>query len=461
MPCSIVKYYSRVSVHDLEKCGAIAITRLANDTVRVASYAIEIGLETPRNPDFGVNLIPVHLYADKYDNFARVILISGISLQDTAMVKSATIGNMSISEENNDRFEMQLLVYSKYELSRSMIVIHSSNHAGIDLINVNSTLIKDDVFYQSILSLASNASVGVIDERLIIDLRAHKHTHHSDVCSIVVDLFVTNPRAIEVATNGQLRPLLTNHVVLYNGHSIVENDAEVIDGSQICMINNVVMPEDMSSVVGVQIVEAWLCVVPSIIEDAARKLHCASQRHTVALLKDGKLNPDFNVSIIYPGRLGSGSVELCFATSLEITDNDMLTLQAPVQRYESRIELVPRAKLHGDQSLFEKLAEEREFEGINERLRVDSSQDGPYSQYHLRRAIRKVKDGHEFHVRAVSYHVEPIVDTRHNMSESESIFVVVLVLLMFLCIFGIYTFISAVDWRVMFRRPTFAEYHRG
>jgi hypothetical protein len=461
MPCSTIRFSTKVLFSGLEKCGALAITSLANDTVRVASYEIEIGLETPSEPNYGSNRVRVHLYADKYENFARLVLVNGISLHESATVSLATIGNLTINAERNDEFDMFIWMHASYELKRSMIVVHSANNAGIELLSCGGILQKDGVTWMNFLRFTTNTTVGVLEERLTVDIRSSKHTHHSDVTSIVVDLFVTNPRAIEVATNGQLRPLLTNHVVLYNGHSIVESDAEVIDGTQICMINNVVMPEEMANVVAVQISEAWLCVVPSLLEDASRILHCETQRHTVALFRNGKPNPDFNVTVVFPGRLGPTSVELCFATSLEITDNDMLTLQAPVQRYESRIELVPRTKVNGEPSLFESLAVERELDGVNELLRVDSSQAKAYSQYHLRRAIRKVKDAHDFHVRAVSFNVEPLVDTRHNMSSFSSMVVIWLVFFMFFCVIGVYVIISAVDWRVVFRRQTFAEYHRG
>lgn len=462
-PCSSVRYTAKTSFDELRACEALAVTSLANDTVRVASHTLVVGLATPFDENFGVNRIPVHIYADKYDNFARIVLINGVSLGTTPVVNSATLRHMTIDPTKDDRLLFTLLLQSEAELHANMLMLHSINDAGIVIVDFG-TIEKPSqpgAPFLHFVDFASNTTVGVIEDKLTLDVRLNRHVHHSDICSVIIDLLVTNPRSLETVSSGDLHPLMTNHVVLYNGRGLVERDVKIVDGSQVCMINNVVMPEKLFSVVAIRIAEAWLCAVPKSVGDNTERLHCESQRHTVQLFKDGKANPEFNVSIVSPGRLGPSSIELCFSTSFEITDDDSLTLQAPVQRYESRIELVPRTKLSGEPSLYESLEKEEEFGAINAKLRNHSSQVHAYSQYHVQRAIRKV--GHsnsEFHVRSLEFGVTSTLGTKHNMSAFASNTILLLVFVMFFCVIAAYCFLSAFDWQAVFRRQTFAQYYR-
>jgi len=461
-PCSQVKFVAEATFDELRACEALAVTSLANDTVRVASHTLVITLATPDNEKYGENRVQVHLFAYNNDNFMRIVLLNGVSLNSQTVVSSAILRNMRIAEEAQDRLMFRIVLRATTELHRSMVSLHSLNNAGIELIEMLLVEEQPNHAFLYHLDFASNETVGVIDEKLTLDIRVSHHVHHTDICSVVIDVLVTNPRSIETSSTGDLKPMLTNHVVLYNGHDIVERDAKIVDGSQVCMINNVVMPADMAAIVAIRIAEAWLCVIPkALAAETGERMHCSSQRHTIELFRNGKPNADLNVSIVSPGRLGPTSVELCFSTSFEITDNDFLTLQAPVQRYESRIELVPRTTLHGEPSLFESLEGEEEFGSINDRLRNHSSQERAYSQYHIQRALRKV--GHqnaEFHVRSIEFGVAPTLGTTHNMPPFVSNVILLMVFFMFFCVVAAYFFLSAFEWRNVFRPTSFVSYYK-
>jgi len=459
--CSSVKYTANIALKDLLQCGALAVTSLANDTIRVASYSMHVSLATPAAPHYGTNRIHTHIYTDKYDNMARVTLVNGFSLGSPTTVLSATIGSLGIVDADEDRFEFVLVVRTRSALHHENLSVHSSRTTdGVALRHVDQPFKLNDGTYIHYLYFASNTTATVVSEKLTIDVRPHTHSHHSDISSITITLFVTNPRALE---NGRdERPPLTNQATLFAGHGLVQQESQVVDGLRVCVINNVVMPPDMAEIVGVRLVEAWLCVMSSG-DNSRNKLRCADQRHAIVLLKDGVLNEQHNVSIVSPGRLGPASVELCFVTSLEITDNDQLTLEAPTQRYESRIELVPLTTILGKPSLFDSLSRvgERELHSHNAALRNDSTQLEAYSPFHVQRAVRKI--GHanaEFHVSAFSFDIAPLIGTTHHISTFSSNLIVVLVFVMFFCVVGAYMLLSSFDITRFLRQPTFTEYYK-
>jgi len=456
--CSEVMYVTSATLDNLRACGALAITSLANDTVRVASYAVELELATPANARYGANRIETHLYVDKYDNTVHLTLVNGISFDSRVTLLSATLGQLGILEEQDDRLEFVIVARASQPLHSDMLWLHKPKHVDIEFLHSSEKPRKDaDGAFVHRWTFATNSSVSVLDERLTIDVRTHKHMHHSDVCSIHLDFLIANPRALQLASSrgGGGTGLLTNHVVLYNGKGLVESDVQVDDGSRVCMINNVFMPTDMALIVAVRLVEAWLCVVSAEnkASGSEKNMQCEDQRHTIALFKDGKPNRDLNVSVAYPGRLGANSVELCFNTTLRITDSEDLTLNAPQQRYESRVELVPRTQLAHGPSLFESLAEERELVGVNGALRADSNQTEAFAAFHVQRALKKIgRDNADFHVRALALNIASEIGTTHNMSAFSANAILILVFLMIVCVFVAYFVISSVNLSALLRR---------
>ena len=458
--CSQVTYTTSATLDNLRRCDALAITSLANDTVRVASYAVELELATPANARYGVNRVQTHLYVDKYDNTVHLTLVNGISFDSRTTLLSATIGQLGIIEERQDRLEFVLVARAAAPLHSDALWLHKPKHVDIALVGSEKPVRDSDGTFVHRWMFASNSSVSVLDERLTIDVRTHKHMHHSDVCSIHLDLLLANPRALQMASAarpGSGGSMLTNHVVLYNGKGLVENDVKVDDGSRVCMINNVLMPHDMELIVAVRLAEAWLCVVGGSgkSERSGADMQCEAQRHAIPLFRKGRPNHDLNVTVSYPGRLGANSIELCFNTTLRITDSEDLTLNAPQQRYESRVELVPRTQLADDAtpSLFESLAKERTLGGLNAALRADSNQSDAYAAFHVQRALKKIgRDNADFHVRALALNIASEIGTTHNMSDFSANMILLSVFAMILCVFGAYFVISSVNVSALFRR---------
>jgi hypothetical protein len=464
LECSIIKYVASLSLKDLHECNALAITSLANDTIRVASNTLDIAIVTPESNKYGATKIHTHAYWDKYDNGVIVSVINGVSFASPTVVLSATVGSLGIVKNDDNRFEFILMVRTHAALHKDSFSFHAGSTSAMELLSVERAVKSSDGTFLHRLFVASNTTASIIEEVVVIDVRTHAHVHKSDVCMIVAQISVANPRVLEKQkTKTGTAPLLTNQVVFDDGRNVIEEEIKVVDGSRVCMINHVVMANDIEQVVGVRLVEAWLCVVAKG-ETESKKMQCANQRHTINLLKDGVPNESLNVSIVSPGRLGRSSVELCFSSSLEITDENELTLTAPTQRYESRIELVSRVGAgHGEKTIFESLGEigETDLHAHNTIVRADSTQESAFSPFHIQSVVKRLSKEHvEVHVRSLSFDIAPAIGTTHNLSSFSSNFVLILVFFMFFCVVGIYCLLSSVDVSYYLRSPSFAEYYK-
>ena len=139
---------------------------------------------------------------------------------------------------------------------------------------------------------------------------------------------------------------------------------------------------------------------------------------------------------------------------MQIIDNDKLTLEAPNQRYESQIKLVPRTQT----ALFAALKNEHLVDSQFDRDLLDTTHNlTAYAEIHVQRSISRLSAEH---TRAISFAIAPALGTSHGVSTTASNIVLVLVFLMFFCVIGIYVLLSTVDVGSMFRRPTFADHFR-
>lgn len=445
-PCSSVVYASLTSLADLEKCGALSVLSLANDTVRIASYTIEINLETPTIRPYGSNHITVGIYADKHDNTARVTLVNGRTFDSPLTILSVIVQTLSVSAGGLD---FVLVVRARAPLTRDMLSVHTQNISDIELRDFSQ--LSSEIHY---LGFSTNKTLAIYKERITIDVRPHKHTHHADVASVLVDLHVANPEAIQVESDG----LISNHISMYSERGVVGRDEQVVDNSRVCVVNSVNVPVELQPAISVKLVEAWLCVLPAKLVDlddaeTYDRLKCSQQRHKIELLRDGKLSA--NATVVFPGRLGATSIELCFNTTLQIVDSDKLTLEAPNQRYESQIKLVPRAQT----ALFSALRNEHVLATQFDRDLLDATHNlSTYAEIHVQRSISRLSAEH---TRAISFAVSPALGTSHGVSRTTSTFVLVLVFLMFFCVIGVYVVLSSVDVASVFRRPSFAEHFRN
>jgi len=142
---------------------------------------------------------------------------------------------------------------------------------------------------------------------------------------------------------------ITQHVALSEPDKIAKvHVGDFQSGQRVCMQSYVIGPKQLTSQIEVQLLDAWLCVLPTGTVVADNALVCEQSEHYVKLVwrrsndsTEVLVDKTRDVVVQHPGAYGLLSVGVCFDANARFTDSQNRSLIQSHQRFESRLRMQP------------------------------------------------------------------------------------------------------------------------
>jgi len=455
--CSHVVYRARFRLDELvTRCGVDYVAE-GNGDVRVLASLVNVQLveldATVRTTDWPA---PFSVYVDSRDSLVAMYQLPsrpsaervGVFAREISVDARNMLGLMVQTRQPKD---------DAVTLKLDSIFAHEhepSFELDIDAQSDPPYVAEGDVVVQN-WRLSSHGVSELFDG----DYTLHFCSSRSDLCdqgrydhAVRLLIRIANGDAGEhFSADSKLHSEIAQQLELHNEQRMYEGEYE--SGHRACMQTYVVGPQELTSKLHMELLEAFVCVDRQ--NEPTDRLACPGSAHAVTLVQTNATSPHqprrgLNVTVHQPGAYGPMSVAVCFRVDGLFRDDSNVTVVRAEQRYETRVRIGAaqfRTASHyfdaagrGASELLAGLEETDEL-GFADQIRSQSLQHGPFSRYRLAAALEAAQDEERVvEKHAHLFRVAPSEEYLHNVNDADAatgLGLIFLTLLCFICVVAV------------------------